>query len=519
MQSQPTSYDVVAYPSYSHPQTRPDRLAVIGSLFGLDPKPVDGCRVLELACGDGGNLIPMASALPGSEFLGVDLAAQAIARGQQMIHEVGLANIRLMQADLLEFKTTNGKFDYIIAHGVYSWVPVNVRERLLALCREVLEPQGIAFVSYNAFPGSHLRNMVREMMLFHVRSFESPPEKMQQAQALLKFLTGGQAGRDEYRVWMKAELENILGHEAGHIYHDELAEVNQPFYFTEFMRQAAAHGLQYVGEADYFEMFDYGFPDPVRETLKQLGPNRLLREQYMDFLKCRRFRQTLLCHKEVSLLAKPQVEKVAEFFVSTPAKCNESVVDLRPGVEVEFETPKGGKCKTDYPLGKAMLAALAANQFLPMPFAEARQQAGTLLQNQGVTADGPAEPPEKLAAFLLELYSAGVVEFRTHLPALAGTVGARPVVSPLMRWQVRHGDMVTSQLHMAVKIEDEIGRCLLSSLDGTLTHDALVEKLWNFLKSKNALPPGDDESAQRRRVESDLKKNLEKLARMGLLVG
>ena len=112
-----------------------------------------------------------------------------------------------------------------------------------------------------------------------------------------------------------------------------------------------------------------------------------------------------------------------------------------------------------------------------------------------------------------------MVDFRTHLPALARAVSVQPVVSPLMRWQARHGDVVTSQLHISVKIEDEVGRCLLSSLDGTLAHGALAEKLWDLLKSKNALPHGDDETAQRRQIESDLERNLEKLARMGLLVG
>lgn len=519
MQDQPTSYDVVAYPSYSHPQTRPERLAVIATLLGLEPKRVDACRVLELGCGDGSNLAPMASALPGSEFLGLDLAAQPIARGQRMIHDAGLTNIQLLQADLSEFKGPGGKFDYIIAHGLFSWVPAPVRERILTICRELLAPHGIAFVSYSAFPGAHLRNMVREMMLFHVRGCTSPSERVQQAQALLKFLVDAQDVHDEYRLWMKAELKSILGYEGGQLYHDHLAEVNQPFYFSQFMAQAAAHGLQYLGEADYCDMCDYGFNDSTRETLKQLGPNRLLREQYLDFLKCRCFRQTLLCHGEVSLRTDPQPEKVAGFFVSTLAKCKSAVADLRPGVKVEFETPKGGKFETDYPFGKAALVALAANELIPTSFDELILQAGTLLKKDGIAVADNAEQSTKLAAFLLQLYSAGSVEFRTFVPAVARAVSERPVVSPLNRWQVQNLNFVTSQLHTGVRIEDEIGQCLLSSLDGTLTHSDLVDKLWALLKSKNALPVElGDETAQRRKVENDLENNLKKLARIGLLV-
>jgi cyclopropane fatty-acyl-phospholipid synthase-like methyltransferase len=150
MPAGPTSYDLVAYPGYAHPQTHPDRLAVIGSLFGLDPARVTHCRVLELGCGNGSNLVPMAWGLPKSEFTGIDLAARPIAQGRQMIRELGLSNVRLVHGNITEIAGDWGKFDYVIAHGLFSWVPAQVREHLLTLCHDRLAPQGIAFVSYNA---------------------------------------------------------------------------------------------------------------------------------------------------------------------------------------------------------------------------------------------------------------------------------------------------------------------------------------------------------------------------------
>ena len=519
MQTNLTCYDVVAYPGYSHPQTLPARLAVIGILSGLEPKPADHCRVLELGCGDGSNLVPMASTLPGSEFLGLDLAANPIARGQQLIRDVGLTNVQLLQSDISDFKGTGEKFDYIIAHGMFSWVPPEVRKQLLGLCRALLAPQGIAFVSYNAFPGAHLRNMLREMMLFHVRGAESPLDRVQQAQALIKFLAEAQDVRDEFNHWMKAELDSILEHDKGHIYHDELSEINEPLYFTQFIGQAADHDLQYLGEADYFEMFDYRFNAATRQTLKQLGSNRLLREQYLDFLKFRRFRQTLLCHREAVLHQQPAPEKVINFYISSLAKSGDSKPDLRPGVKVAFKAPKGQTCETDYPLGKAALAVLAENELLPTHCEDLLHQAELLLNNAGIVEQGTDDPHEKLRSFLLELYRAGVVEFRSHLPVMARTVSERPAVSPLVRWQIQHGDFVTSQLHTGVKIEDEIGRGLLSSLDGTLTCGDLSKKLWKLLKSKNPLTMKEsDEADLRRKIENDLKNSLEQLARIGLLV-
>ena len=314
-----TAYDVVAYPGYTHAQTHPNRLAVTGALFGLEPAPVTRCRVLELGCGNGSNLVPMAFGLPDSQFIGLDLAAEPIVQGQQMISELGLANVQLLHGNITEFDGRHGKFDYIIAHGVYSWVPKEVREHLLAICRRCLAPHGIAFISYNALPGSHLRKMVREMMLFHIRDLRDPAERVRQAKALAQFLAGAVDTNDVYRLWMKSELETICRHEAGHLYHDELAEISEPFYFTQFVDHAARHGLKYLGEADYSEMFAHGFTEPTRATLQQLSGNRILREQYLDFLRCRRFRQTLLCHGEAPATEAPAAGKVARFFISSQA--------------------------------------------------------------------------------------------------------------------------------------------------------------------------------------------------------
>ena len=520
MPSEPTQYDLVAYPGYTHPQTHPDRLAVIGTLFGLAPAGINRCRVLELGCGNGTNLAPMAWALPNTEFVGIDLAGLPIQQGQQMVRDLGLGNLRLVHGDLAAIDNEWGQFDYILAHGVYSWVPAEVRTRLLEVCRQRLAPQGIAFVSYNALPGCHLRTMVREMMLFHVAGCEAADGRVQQAKALVQFLAQGQDTRDEYRLWLKAELEQVLEHSPGHIYHDELAEINDPFYFTQFMQQASRHDLQYLGEADCFEMSDQAFNDSVRQTLQQLAKNRLLREQYLDFLKCRRFRQTLLCHREAMLQTEPQAERIDRFLVSSSAVCPPGKLNLRPDINCVFATPKGAKCETDLPLGKAALALLGPIWPAPIPFEELLQQANQRLAQEGM----PPEPAEvaasRLRAFLLRLYEGAVVEFRTFMPPIAWRPGEKPAAHPIARWQAQHGDVVASLFHIAVKLEDEVARSLLIWLDGTLDRAALLEKLWIFLKSKDALVlPDGDERAARRELEANLEKNLEKLAQLGLLIG
>src|SRR5262245_60447416 len=245
-----TAYDAVPYASKAFAQTHPDRLATLATLFGLSPAPAGRCRVLEVGCGDGGNLLPLAFALPGSTFVGVDLAGRAIAQAADEARALGLANVELHCADLMEWTPPAGPFDHVIAHGFFSWVPEVVRLRLLELCRERLAPHGVAFVSYNALPGCHVRAMLREMMLHHVRHVSEPALKISQAKALLRLLVAGQAG-EEYAALLRKEAQRLLDGKSDHaLFHDDLGEINRPFYFHEFAALAARHGLQYLAEAD-----------------------------------------------------------------------------------------------------------------------------------------------------------------------------------------------------------------------------------------------------------------------------
>src|SRR5262245_44196078 len=161
------SYEEVPYESKPISSSHPDSLATMAMLYGLQPPPLPSCRILELGCAGGGNLIPMALTLPNAQFVGIDLSPRQIADGQATITALGLGNIDLRALSILDVGPDLGTFDYIISHGVYSWVPAAVQEKILAICRDHLAPGGIAYISYNVYPGWHLRGMVRGMMLYH----------------------------------------------------------------------------------------------------------------------------------------------------------------------------------------------------------------------------------------------------------------------------------------------------------------------------------------------------------------
>ena len=178
------SYDDLPYESDPVPRSHPELLATMGTLFGMTPPTVGSCRVLELGCASGGNLIPMAYQLPDSEFLGIDLSEIHVREGTRLVEKLGLSNISLEHKDILKLSNEIGDFDYIIAHGVYSWVPEAVKDKILALCRAHLVPNGIAYVSYNTYPGWHMREMVRNMMRYHVQQNDDTQMKVRSGKGI-----------------------------------------------------------------------------------------------------------------------------------------------------------------------------------------------------------------------------------------------------------------------------------------------------------------------------------------------
>ncbi|MBV9671485.1 MAG: class I SAM-dependent methyltransferase, partial [Verrucomicrobia bacterium] len=340
-----TTYDKVLYPSGAYPQTHPRRTSTVAFLRGMQPERIDRCRVLELGCGAGGNLLPIAYDYPDSEFVGLDLAQRPIAAGRALATQLDLKNIQLESMDISDLSVSSfGTFDYIIAHGLYSWVAAPVRKRILEICRDLLRPQGIAYVSYNAYPGNHLRDLARGMMRYHVSRFETVADKVGQARVLLKFLAESELEQDCYADVLKLQFERSMKYMDEAFFHDDLSDVNQPFYFHEFMQEAGHYRLRFVGEAMPADLDPSKFRPGVLEKLHELAEaDEIVREQYKDFLRGCAFRQTLLCHDQMELSSDVRLDRISQVHATCDAtftRNNDTFVFRRPkGSEIETPNP------------------------------------------------------------------------------------------------------------------------------------------------------------------------------------
>lgn len=478
-----TSYDEVPYPIYSHSQTHPAELATLATLHGLRPAPVQRCRVLEIGCAQGGNLIPMAYGLPESEFVGVDLSGRQIAAGQTFVDRLGLKNIQLRPLNLMDLDESFGQFDYIIAHGFYSWVPAAVREHLLKICKRLLTSNGVAYVSYNALPGWRSLTGIRDMLLYRVRDVEPPLQRAELARELLGLLAefsnnarSSSAGLAQaYALYLQTMLNTTKKGDDGYFLHDILEETNDPVYFHEFAAQAARHGLQYLTDCDFRASLLNSLPAEVGKHIGGMARDRIEWEQYCDFLGNRMFRQNLLCHAGLEASFKLSVEALQSFRYGSTARAEGNVTIADVAVE-KFVSHNQASLATDHPVSKAALHHLIEIWPRTCTFGEllaaARSRAGLPSPDSAAaTSDIQVLASNLLNGFT---HSDQLVAFSVFEPDFVDRVSDRPVASAWSRLQAEFSSTITTLRHGRYQLEP-YEQFLIRFLDGQHDRGSLVD--------------------------------------------
>jgi len=521
----PTTYDELPYLNKAFPQTHPDRLATLARLFALQPPPIDTCRVLELGCASGDNIIPMALVLPNARFLGIDLSGRQIEQGQRQISAIGLDNVELRQYNIAEIDSSWGKFDYIISHGIYSWVPAAVREKLLAVCKENLTANGVAYVSYNTLPGWHMRGMIRDMMVYHSKGFAGAPAKVAQARGLLDFLARSVPANTPYGMMVRQEAETMRNEPDAYLFHEHLEENNQAFYFHEFADAAASHGLAFLAEADLSDMLVSRFPTEVAQTIQRVGTDITRMEQYMDFVRNRLFRQTLLVHQGAPIQRNIDGRTLSGLQVNSPALPESDSPVLAHGTNETFKTPNGTKHQIFDGLTKAALEIMGAQWPRSFAFEELYQLSLARLRQEIGDAPIAGDDIKSFGDRLLQGYAARVVELRVAAPRMAPTPSERPVASPLARFQIQSGSTTLTTLrHEPVEVP-ELPRQMVLLLDGTRDAEALADDIVKLghagkigVREQEGGPPVTDPKRLEVLLRALVADNLPKIAKVALLL-
>ena len=459
-------YNVMPYVSKPFPQSQPPRLAALAAIFGLRAPDVSRCSVLELGCASGGNIVPLALRFPNSRFRGVDLTERHVRDGQERVRALGLENIRIEQGDIGALALGGERFDYIICHGVYSWVPPAVRDGILRISSDDLSDDGVAYVSYNVFPGWQLRGVIRDMMIYHAGTEGDPKMRVAKARWVLENIAKSSRGGTPYGDMLRREAKQLAGMNDSYILGEFLERENAPCYFRDFAAKAKEHGLTYLCEAELNQCLPEHISAEVGLLIRVMSRNNLIPlEQYMDFFKGRTFRQTLLIKAAREAKIKRQLlpERAQDLHVRGRLT---ATIDADGGTR--FSSPEGQITTRNPGVREALLR-------LSELFPASRTVAE--LVAEGNASNKHADLDRAILDAVFKMIVVGLVDVSTVPFRPSQATSGMPTAWPLSRLDgLQRSNWTTSPTHDVMPL-DVVCTALLPFLDGTNDRDALRAKL------------------------------------------
>lgn len=465
------SYDELPYDSLPLPETQPDFLAAVATLHGFDAPDPARARILELGCASGGNLIPLAWRWRGAECVGVELSRVQAEAGADFIRRLGLSNVRIVHGDLAALPADLGEFDFIIAHGVFSWVPPAVQDALLDACRRHLTPQGVAYVSFNVAAGWEPLQPLRAALVERTSAELPAPARFEEALRILDELEA------EWNdpVLLK-EIAYLKSASPSYLFHEYLAEFNRPMRFAEFAAQLEIHELRYLGEAGprhaVVELEDAWGLAPEGMTGRWLDAEGTLDEAHAT-----RFRRALIARADAPCARPPQAEALRGLAFYADLHSDDEI-DLETVGEQAFTNAAGNAFPVAAPAMK--MGAMILSAAYPAALTYADLLAAT---RQGMGDHGIAGHVDE-AGFRNALFSLvmahGVMPGVTF-ESYADEPGDRPRAHLLARLQAQTPGWVVSGAHQMTLDLDAPGRMLLGQLDGSRTLDELSVALREVL--------------------------------------
>lgn len=518
------NYDALPYLSKAFFHVCPEHMRANAKFFGMNPAELRNARVLDLGCGTGNNLLNFASNYPKSEVIGIDLSSKEIEEGQKWVKDLGIKNLDLRCASIMDIDKSYGEFDYIICHGVFSWVPEEVQNKILEIANKNLKKDGVAFISYNCLPGWNSINAIRNMLQFHSRYFKTIPEKVEQSKAFLKFIGESLEGsKSPYVGFLERECAIIANSDDSFLFHEYIEEGNTEFYFSDFIAKARSYGLDYMSDATLAAMSAGNLPPKAAEKIASIT-DIIRQEQYMDFVTDRRFRNTLLCKQGVKLNRNITPDTIRDLYF------NINVESALPLDKVDFNAKtftasfKIGNekldCTASSPVSAAGFYALESYKGKGISLSEIKE---FISSNCNGVKFGEKEEIILLNEFV-SLIIKGVMHIKADRPNTISVITDKPKASDLAIYQAKNNHpYITSGNNESVPF-DNMSKIILAHLDGSNNFEDLTKILDKFLKDNGQFIQVEgkrvtDDKLKFRILGEMVSKSLQFAALYGFLVG
>ena len=469
-------YDSIPYDSYTYPQTHPDKMYTIAKLFQLKPPAIEKSRILEIGCAGGANLVPVALTYPKAECVGIDISSEQINQANTLKKGLNLKNITFQQADIAKLGKEIGKFDYIMCHGVFSWVPERIQNAILKFCKDHLNENGLAVISYNVLPGWGAVKTLRDMMMYHTKNFTDPKQQIQEARNLLSFLYENTPGTDHsYKSVIEREIKILKNTNDSYVFHEHLETENHQFYLHEFVEKVQSNDLAYVSDTELSAMYLGNFNEKIRNTLSAIK-DIVRQEQYIDFIINRRFRHSIITHAKntANLRRNLKHEDIMDYYVAANFK-----PEPAPNAKTKFKKNDGNNEFTVSDEKSEIILRTLAEKTIPIKIKDLVAEIQKKSQYKNMSGLDSIFLKNGLSLMLQNF-----IILSSTPPAFDTGIAKKPRAYSFARYQASlpHTVRVTN-MKMANLNVDSFTRVLLPLLDGTNTIDMLVKKMIAHVKN------------------------------------
>jgi SAM-dependent methyltransferase len=498
-----TDYETIPYASQPVPAAHPWRMLWTSTVFGGPRPDLRRARVLEIGCGDGSTILPVAAFEPEWTILGVDSSPRALADAVRMTQAAGLTNVSFVKADLASIDIEPGAWDIVIAHGLYSWVDRECRAALRRLLRRALAPDGLAYISFNALPGWSVRGRMRDIILRDPG--RSPDDHKKLLQALEQH-----AGSDAWGQLLAKELRRARNAPEFYFLHEYCASSNDAFWVVDFIHDAAGDGLRWVADTQFDLREGRGY-EQLRAVLDEAVPGlpRVRSEELVDLVGYRQFRCAVLARDDAPSSSPPldDAAAVRAAIISGRIAPPAEPVDYQTANAQTFRSADGEDIEVDEPLGKAALTVLGRHHPDGFRYGDLIQEARQMLAMAGaneISADAAREVAEGVA----RLWRVGALQLRLQRPRLAVARPERPKVVAFAQAEARFKNRLTHPLGELLPITPSHLN-IIGLIDGTRTEADLVDAYLT-------MAPRDDAEFVSR-APAEVRETIAMLSRWGLL--
>ncbi len=483
-------YDDCFFTSKPSPDRHIDRLSLLASLCGIQGSSKESPQVLEIGCSTGQNLISLALSTPHINAVGIDSSPKQIDAARKLSSDLGLSNLRFDCVDINQLLSRIGQFDFIICHGLFSWVPRETQQAIFRICRDCLTDDGVAYVSFNSEPGWSMRGSIAKWL----RTFPSErgTDSVSQAKERLELLKSIQV--DDYSpsgIVFRDAINHLLDQSPALFTHETLNPYSNALSLTEFMAQAVEYGLDYLADSAinhllFLSPAQLGITGPSLQAYAAIEHNVILKEQMWDLLHPRILRKVLLCR--ASLTRSPVSHSIkSDWYVAAPLQGPVDTTSLADHAAAVFESPGRGSLEVTDPLVKAALSILSKQWPLPLTLRELSVQIEQLLGAQPGASIEPCDVQfEKLSSALFPLFVQGIIEITCLPPQFSLTPSDRPYAHPLARKQSEAQSWVSNYRNEFVALNN-IERSILRLLDGTKTVPELQHEMRRLYDEREIL--------------------------------